>query len=58
VTCIKLVYKLVVQPNFVELETELVPAVERVLLIPSLKFDGAIGPKPGTLESPCMALSD
>jgi len=36
--------KFVVQPTFVELETELVVAVERVLLIPTLNFDGAIGP--------------
>jgi len=42
---VELVHKFVVQPKFVELETELVPAVERVLLMPSLNFDGAIGPK-------------
>jgi len=38
----------VVQPRIyelVELEIELVLALERVLLIPSLKRDGAIGPK-------------
>jgi len=34
-----------VQPKFVELKTELVLVVEQVLLIPSLNFDGAIGPK-------------
>jgi len=33
------------QPKFVELETELILAVERVLLIPSSSFDGAVGPK-------------
>jgi len=38
---VELVHKFVVQPKFVELETEL--AVERVLLIPSLNFDGATG---------------
>jgi len=41
---IELVHKLVEQPKFVELETELVLEVERVLLIPCLNFDGAIGP--------------
>jgi len=39
---VELVHKFMVQPKFVELETELVLAVERVLLIPSLNFDGAI----------------
>jgi len=34
-----------VQPKVVELETELVLAVEQILLIPSLNFDGAVGPK-------------
>jgi len=34
-----------VQPKFAERETEFVPTVERVLLIPSLNSDGAIGPK-------------
>jgi len=41
-------HKFVVQPKFVELEVELVLAVERVmlsLLIPSWNRDGAIGPK-------------
>jgi len=33
-----------VQPKFIELETELVLAVEQVPSIPSLTFDGAIGP--------------
>jgi len=37
---VELVRKFVVQPKFVELETELVLAVERVLLMPSLNFDG------------------
>jgi len=41
---VELVHKLVVQPEFVELEFELVLAVERVLFIPSLNSDGAIGP--------------
>jgi len=36
--------KFLVQPKFVELETELALAVERVLLIPSLNFYGAVGP--------------
>jgi len=38
-------HKFMVQPKFVELETELVLAVEWVLLIPSLNFGGAISPK-------------
>jgi len=42
---VELVHKFVVQTNFVELETELVLAVEPVLLIPSLNRDGAIGPQ-------------
>jgi len=42
---VELVHKFVVQPKFVELETELVLAVERVLLIPSLNRDGAVGPE-------------
>jgi len=41
---VELFHKFVVQPKFVKLETELVLAVERVLLIPSLNFDGAISP--------------
>jgi len=41
---VELVHKFAVQPKFVELETELVLAVEQVLLIPSLKTDGVIGP--------------
>jgi len=41
-----------VQLNFVELETELVLAVERVLLILSLNFDGAIGSKCHGVASP------
>jgi len=42
---VELIYKFMVQPRFVvEIETELVLAVERVLLIPSLNFDSAIGP--------------
>jgi len=41
---VELVHKFVVQPKFVELEVELVLAVERVLLIPSLNHDGAISP--------------
>jgi len=40
---VELVHKFVVQPKFVELETELVLAVERVQLIPCLNFDGAVG---------------
>jgi len=32
-----------VQPKFVELKTELILADERVLFIPSLDFDSAIG---------------
>jgi len=40
---VELVHKFVGQPKFAELETELVLAVERVLLIPNLNFDGAIG---------------
>jgi len=40
---VELFHKFMVQPIFVELETELVLAVERVLLIPSLNCDGAIG---------------
>jgi len=42
---VELVYKFVVQPKFVELETELILAAERVLLIPSLNFVGATSPK-------------
>jgi len=42
---VELVHKFVVQPKFAELETELVLAVERALLFPSLNFDGAIDPK-------------
>jgi len=41
---VEFIHKFVVQPKFVELEVELVLAVERVLLIPSLNRDGAIGP--------------
>jgi len=43
---VELVHKFVVQPKFVELEIELVLAVERVLLIPSLNRDVAVGPEP------------
>jgi len=39
---VELVHKFEVQPEFVELDIELVLAVERVLLIPSLNRDGAI----------------
>jgi len=48
----------VVQPKFVELETELVLAVERVLLIQTLDFDGADGRKCelyGFTDSRCVA---
>jgi len=45
---VELVHKFVMQPKFVELEVELILAVERVLLIPSLNNDGAIGPKTNT----------
>jgi len=38
----ELIHKFVVQPKFVELEVELVLAVERVLLIPGLNRDGAV----------------
>jgi len=41
---VEIVHKFVVKPKFIELETKVVLAVERVLLIPSLNFDGAIGP--------------
>jgi len=41
---VELVHKFVVQSKFVELEVELVIA-ERVLLIPSLNCDCAIGPQ-------------
>jgi len=37
--------KFVVPAKFVEFEMELILAVERVLLIPSLNRDGAIGPE-------------
>jgi len=37
-------HEFVVQPKFVKLEAELVLAVEKVLLILSLIFEGAIGP--------------
>jgi len=40
---VELVDILVVQPKFVELEVELVLSAERVLLIPSLNRDVAIG---------------
>jgi len=39
---VELVHKFLVQPKFVELKIELVLAVERILLIPSLNRDGAI----------------
>jgi len=42
---IELVHKFVVQLKFVELETEFILAAELVLLIPSLNFDVAVGPK-------------
>jgi len=41
---VELVHKFAILPELVELETELVLAVERVQLIPSSNFDGAIGP--------------
>jgi len=42
---VELVHKFVVKPKFVELETELVLAVERALLTPRLNSDGAVGPR-------------
>jgi len=42
---VELVHIFVMQPKFVDLETELIPAVEHVLLIPSLNFDGAVSPE-------------
>jgi len=42
---VEVVNKFGVQHKFVELEVELVLAVERVQLIPSLNRDDAIGPK-------------
>jgi len=41
---VELAHRFVVQSKFIEVETELVPAVERVLLIPSFNCDGAIDP--------------
>jgi len=41
---VELIHKFVMHLKFVDIETELVLSVERVLLIPSLNFDGAIGP--------------
>jgi len=48
---VELVHKFMVQPKFVELKTELILAVERVLLIPDLNFDGAIDPYYAVLSS-------
>jgi len=48
---VELIRKFVGQPKFVELETELVLAVERVQLIPSVYFDAAVSPKLDDLMS-------